>query len=119
MTVLSQGTIVVENMWLLVIIVVGLAFSTFLTTFGVCYAVKEKKLTFHSIVGVIGLVITFMAFSYASGDYFTYNKYQVTLDDTYPAKAFLEKYEVIDVEGDIYTIREKYNKYHKEEKIDG
>lgn len=119
MTVLNQGTIVIENTLLSCIIGVGLVISVFLTIFGVCYDIEEKKLSFHPIVGVIGLVITFMAFSYASGDYFTYNKYQVTLDDTYPAKALLEKYEVIDVEGDIYTIREKYNKYHKEEKIDG
>ena len=37
---------------------------------------------------------------------FKYNKYKVTIDETVNAREFLDKYEVISREGDIFTIKE-------------
>lgn len=37
---------------------------------------------------------------------FDYNKYQVTLDETILAKDFLNQYEVLSREGEIFTIKE-------------
>ena len=35
-----------------------------------------------------------------------YTNYKVTLDDTVPAKEFLSKYELLNIDGEIYEIRE-------------
>lgn len=54
------------------------------------------------ITFVISLILlNFMDFP--TGKY----EYQVTIDDSVSMNEFQEKYEIIDVEGKIYTIREK------------
>lgn len=40
---------------------------------------------------------------------FKYNKYKVTIDETINAKEFLNQYEVLSREGEIFTIKEKDN----------
>ena len=36
-----------------------------------------------------------------------YIKYKVTIDDSVPMSEFMDKYEIIDQEGKIYTVKEK------------
>lgn len=55
------------------------------------------------ILGIIGLVYINKIIKQPTGDY----EYQVSIDDTVVMSEFYENYEVIDVQGKIYTIREK------------
>ena len=55
------------------------------------------------ILGTIGLVYAKTIGEKPTGKY----QYQVTIDDTVVMSEFYDKYEVIEVEGKIYTIREK------------
>lgn len=41
-----------------------------------------------------------------------YTEYKVVLNDTYPAKEFLSKYELIDIDGEIYVVKEKEEEQH-------
>ena len=55
------------------------------------------------ILGVIGSVYAKKIEEQPTGKY----QYQVAIDDTVVMSEFYDKYEVIEVEGKIYTIREK------------
>ena len=70
------------------------------------YSVRIIKL----IVGIVLLILGVIGSVYAkkieeqpTGKY----QYQVAIDDTVVMSEFYDKYEVIEVEGKIYTIREK------------
>ena len=55
------------------------------------------------ILGIIGLICIRKTTEQPTGKY----QYQVAIDDTVVMSEFYDKYEVIEVEGKIYTIREK------------
>ena len=55
------------------------------------------------ILGIIGSVCAKKIEEQPTGEY----QYQVTIDDTVVMSEFYDKYEVIEVEGKIYNIREK------------
>lgn len=55
------------------------------------------------ILGIIGLICIGKITKQPTGEY----QYKVTIDDTVVMSEFYEKYEVIEVEGKIYTIEEK------------
>ena len=57
---------------------------------------------------IFGLILSVIFFVlYLQPQSRPYNQYQVTISDNVKMKEFNEKYEVIDVDGEIYTIREK------------
>lgn len=56
------------------------------------------------IIGLFGISHTTNAMERTS--VLDYNTYKVTLDETISAKEFLDKYEVISREGEIFTVRE-------------
>ena len=56
------------------------------------------------IIGVFGIIYTTDAIKRNS--VLDYNTYKVTFDKTINAKDFLDKYEVISKEGEIFTVRE-------------
>ena len=53
------------------------------------------------IISVLACCVTFFVFIRPTGEY----KYKVTIDDTVSLNEFYEKYEIIDQEGKIYTIK--------------
>lgn len=56
------------------------------------------------IIGIAGVIIVNNEIDNAS--IFDYNKYKVTIDDSISAKEFLNEYEVLSREGEIFTIKE-------------
>lgn len=56
------------------------------------------------IVGIFGVAHTINAINRTS--VFDYNKYKVTLDETIGAREFLDKYEILSREGEIFTVKE-------------
>lgn len=63
------------------------------------------------LVGLILIIIGLFGASHITNamertSVLDYNTYKVTLDETISAKDFLDKYEVISKEGEIFTIRE-------------
>ena len=56
------------------------------------------------ISGIIGIIHTDKAIDNTS--VFDYNKYKVIIDDSVSAKEFLNEYEVLSREGEIFTIKE-------------
>ena len=55
------------------------------------------------IISVLACCVTSFVFIRPTGEY----KYKVTIDDTVSLNEFYEKYEIIDQEGKIYTIKFK------------
>ena len=63
------------------------------------------------LVGLVLIIIGFFGVSHTTNamertSVLDYNTYKVTFDETMSAKDFLDKYEVISKEGEIFTIRE-------------
>lgn len=70
----------------------------------------------HFLVGVVAGVIVGAAFGAAFGFGLSIptvyeNQYKVTISDEVKINEFLEKYEIIDQEGKIYTVRERGIEY--------
>ena len=64
-----------------------------------------------ALVGLVLIIIGFFGVSHTTNamertSVLDYNTYKVTLDETISAKDFLDKYEVLSREGEIFTIRE-------------
>lgn len=65
-------------------------------------------ITFCIIMGLIGGAFIGAMGGYLFAEPTEYeNEYKVTIDDTVSMNEFLERYEIIDQEGKIYTVREK------------
>jgi hypothetical protein len=61
-------------------------------------------------VGVIGGIIIGAAFGDIAGTPTAYEThYKVTIDDSVSMNEFLDKYEILDQEGKIYTVKERNN----------
>lgn len=77
---------------------------------GIFIAAEERSVTV-CIVGLLILVIGAVGIKHSSTlmnelETFKYNKYKVTIDETVNAREFLDKYEVLSREGEIFTIKE-------------
>lgn len=70
--------------------------------------VKDEgpEATLLCAVAVVGIFVSLMCFGTAN-EYFDYYKYQVVIDDSVSLTEFMEKYEILDQEGLIYTVKEK------------
>lgn len=83
-------------------VIVGLNFAISSTEF-------QNYITL--VIGVVLVAIGILGFFLANrvidnASTFDYNTYQVTLNETISAKDFLDKYEVLSKEGEIFTVRE-------------
>ena len=70
---------------------------------------SESDITLVS-VGVIGVVIGLILFVLAllpSKTDISHIEYKVTIDDSVSMNEFLDKYEILDQEGKIYTVKER------------
>ena len=56
------------------------------------------------IIGIFGIIFTNNTIEKTKT--LNYNEYKVIIDETISAKDFLDKYEVISKEGEIFTVRE-------------
>ena len=80
---------------------------------GLSFAISsiELQTRITLVIGLVLMAMSILGFFLANrvidnSSTFDYNTYKVTLDETISAKDFLDKYEVISKEGEIFTIRE-------------
>ena len=110
-TVLSQRILEAEPEWVPIMVIV----SFFICCIGVLIMVVGENMnsyTLFDIGGCIGGVAIIIVFAFAligclykkpTGQY----EYQVLIDDSANFKEIYDKYEIIDVKGEIYIIRDK------------
>ena len=77
---------------------------------GIFLAIEAKSWTV-CIVGLSLLAFGTVGIKHSSElmnelEVFKYNKYKVTIDETLSAKEFLDEYEILSREGEIFTIKE-------------
>ena len=89
-------------------VAITIALIGFMT--GIFIAAEERSVTV-CIVGLLILAIGAVGIKHSSEltnelETFKYNKYKVTLDETISTREFLDKYEVLSREGEIFTIKE-------------
>lgn len=76
-------------------------------TMALCFANKRIILGFICTALVLGSVIVGgLGGTYSKTD-ISYIKYKVTIDDSVSMNEFLDKYEILDQEGKIYTVKER------------
>ena len=91
--------------WISVIAFVLMFGFVALTT---CWFCEEK-----TTLGVVGLLLIIMMFVVALLGFINnendirYIEYKVTIDDSVSMNEFLDKYEILDQEGKIYTVKER------------
>jgi hypothetical protein len=72
------------------------------------YAYDWQLVPALMLAGVIGGLLIGVAIGAASSEPTAYEtQYKVTVSDEVPMNEFLERYEIIDQEGKIYTVRER------------
>lgn len=66
---------------------------------------KSRRICFGIciLLAIVKILIFQMNNKFPTGEYY----YEVILDDTVNLKEFYQKYEVIEIKGDLYTIKEK------------
>ena len=86
------------------IVIIGGGIMSCLMTFEVHSCTPALVGLVLIIIGLFGVKHTTNAMERTS--VLNYNKYKVTIDETVNAKDFLDKYEVLSKEGEIFTVRE-------------
>lgn len=83
-----------------------LAFVCFVLT--IIFFVNDCKIagTICAMLMIIGVVILCLS-STSDKNSIDYIEYKVTIDDSVSMNEFLDKYEIIDQEGKIYTVKER------------
>lgn len=93
-------------MWAAVGIVMGIAI-----VFGITLAVINREAIAFELSVFAGLVTSVIVVSviFATSMHVTSyeTRYKVTVEDSVSMKEFLDKYEILDQEGKIYTVKEK------------
>ena len=103
--ILSMSPIVTWPLWTLIIAVVATIMI------GIILGILCKD----PAIGFGGAIVTFLicAFIFAVGGVGSYEtgkyEYKVIIDDSVSMNEFLDKYEIIDQEGKIYTVKEREN----------
>ena len=76
-----------------------------------CLMAFEVNSRIPALVGLVLIIIGVFGISHTTdaikrNSVLDYNTYKVTLDETISAREFLDKYEILSREGEIFTIRE-------------
>ena len=76
-----------------------------------CLMAFEMHSRIPALVGLVLIIIGFFGASHTidareRASVLDYNTYKVTLDETISAREFLDKYEILSREGEIFTIKE-------------
>ena len=104
-TVLSENELMVVPNWVGIIVLVGMI----IMLISLIVIVKMSNIYFSVILCVIGIVLAIvgifgnLTIRKSTGEY----EYRVTISDEVSLVEFNEKYEIINQEGLIYTIRKK------------
>jgi hypothetical protein len=101
-TILSTGTAIVGISW-------GAAIIIALIASLVIYLINPLEADFgwRICCAIDIFILSFSTLAIVSVDTTEVTEYKVTIDDSVKYVEFTEKYEVIDQEGEIYTVREK------------
>ena len=76
-----------------------------------CFMAFEGHSYIPALVGLVLIIIGLFGVSHTTNamertSVLDYNTYKVTLDETINIKDFLDKYEILSKEGEIFTVRE-------------
>ena len=111
--ILSSETIYeIETLWWLVPLCAGIGLLIGLIIVivdSVQYGLDDDGLTLilaFAIVGIITGIVGAGIFSHET-DTVDHIEYKVTIDDSVSMNEFLDKYEILDQEGKIYTVKER------------
>ena len=107
MTVLNETTEFFANQRAMALIVIMMVLvSVFFTLYCVARDVTEKAWLYilSALICVGVAILTALVTPTVSK---TYKYYDVTLDNTYPAKDLLDEYEIVERRGEIFTIRKE------------
>lgn len=111
--ILNKVEIMESPMWVSVVIIVLFIISLLSLGMGIVDAIEDIT-DGHCLIFIVVATVAYIALiimgnadkqllTEPTGVY----EYQVTIDDSVSMNEFLEKYEIIEVNGKIYTIREK------------
>lgn len=111
--ILNKVEIMEPPMWVSVVIIVLFIISLLSLGMGIVDAIEDIT-DGHTWIFIVVTIVAYLALiimgnvdkqllTEPTGVY----EYQVTIDDSVSMNEFLEKYEIIEVNGKIYTIREK------------
>ena len=87
---------------------IGLGFAVVfvaLTAFSIAHE-KYLAVILSSISVIVCIIIAALGGTYSDTD-INHIEYKVTIDDSVSMNEFLDKYEIIDQEGKIYTVKER------------
>ena len=111
--ILSSQTIYqTENLWWFILLGAGLGFLVSLIAAiidGVSLKFEWIHISFVLACTVVGCFIGLIpaALCEIETDTIDYIEYKVTVDDSVSMNEFLDKYEILDQEGKIYTVKER------------
>ena len=105
-TILSTATVTLGISWGAAILIAIGAFAFIYFIFCLTTVDELIEYLYAAIVAVFVTAIGLIPV-WASIDTTEVTEYKVTIDDSVKYVEFTEKYEVIDQEGEIYTVREK------------
>lgn len=101
-TILATGTAMLGISW-------GAAIFIALFVFVIIFAFDplDEGLGWRIGFATFMFVLSFLLLVFLAVDTTEVTEYKVTIDDSVSYVEFMEKYEVIDQEGEIYTVRER------------
>lgn len=95
----------ISPIWLVIIGVIGIIIAII----GACtinYKKLQNALLILAGLAIIGIAVCFIG-AFIETDEIIDVEYKVTIDDSVSMNEFLDKYEILDQEGKIYTVKEK------------
>lgn len=105
MTILNETTECFANPVSLVTFMI-VAATSFTVVYFITRTMSEDFKVFGQLA-IICIVIIVVIVWIMSATSKTYKYYDVTLDNSYPAKDLLEEYELVEIRGDIFTLRKE------------
>lgn len=106
-TILSETIFSVNKIVFFIDLCVGIA----MLIFGIICAIKFRKecpiFPAFILAGIVFLGVGFYRLAKANDSQNQKTQYKVIIDDTVKAKDFLEKYTIIKVDGQIYTVEDR------------
>lgn len=107
MTVLNETTeFFTDQSGIALVVIMIVLVALFVNIYYVASDLTEKAWVFilFALICVVVIILTALVIPTISK---TYKYYDVTLDNTYPAKDLLDEYEIVERRGEIFTIRKE------------
>jgi membrane protein YdbS with pleckstrin-like domain len=108
--ILNEYAVYTSQVW---VAVVGLLSLIGAIIFGIAFHNSENdKPLWINCIGMIVCMVTLFTFAIIDNETnylkeYSHIEYKVTIDDSVSMNEFLDKYEVLDQEGKIYTVKER------------